>query len=160
MILDSSKFLENTELDTLRARLVRLSCRDEVLLALASETGARASEILNLRPEDLRPDCTVFIKGLKRSRDREIPIRPELMVELRRYIPFRIKLRRFEYIWGKYRPCNKKLHSLRHTFALNLYLRHKDPKLVQLALGHKSFSSTQVYLDFVYSKESLRRILL
>lgn len=159
MSLNRSKFLEESEDEVLRQRLT-LKTRDETLLALARETGARATEILNLRKENLYPSTnTVFFKALKGSRDREIPIRPELMEALQRFLPFNIRYRRMEQIWQKYRPCDKKLHSLRHTFAVHLYKRTKDLKLTQLALGHKSLSSTQIYLDFIYEQESMKRIL-
>ncbi len=43
------------------------------------------------------------------------------------------------------------LHCLRHTFAVTLYKKTRDPLLVQRMLGHKSFASTQKYL--VYADE-------
>ena len=36
-------------------------------------------------------------------------------------------------------------HMLRHTYATNL-LHHSNTRLVQLALGHSSLASTQIYL--------------
>ena len=36
-------------------------------------------------------------------------------------------------------------HSLRHTFATELYRRTRDLGLVQAALGHASITSTMVY---------------
>lgn len=159
MSLNRSKFLEPGELKDLRSSL-SLSSRDHVLIILALETGARATEILNLRQSDLFSDTnSVFIKALKGGKDREIPIRPELMQALKIVIPFNIKYRRLEQIWRLHRKVNKKFHSMRHTFAINLYQKHRDIKLVQLALGHASPTSTAVYLDFVYAREQMQRIL-
>jgi integrase/recombinase XerC len=37
------------------------------------------------------------------------------------------------------------VHSLRHTFAMNLYLKTGDLRLVQTALGHKRITTTEIY---------------
>jgi site-specific recombinase XerC len=43
-------------------------------------------------------------------------------------------------VQGRFSP-----HSLRHTFATELYRRTRDVALVQAALGHASIASTMVY---------------
>jgi integrase len=53
-------------------------------------------------------------------------------------------------VWGR-GALKLGLHALRHTFAVNLYKATNDHFMVQNALGHKSFSSTQRYL--VYNNE-------
>ncbi len=159
MSLNRNKFLEDHELSGLKSTL-DLSKRDHVIVSLAIETGARASEILNLRQTDLYTDTnTVFIRALKGGKDREIPVRKELIDALIKFIPFNISYRRLAQIWDHYRPNNKKFHSLRHTFAVNLYKRTKDIKLTQLALGHSSPTTTSIYTDFLYSQEQMKRIL-
>ncbi len=159
MSLNRNKFLEPKELSSLKDSL-SLDSRDSVLITLAVETGARAGEILNLKKSDLFTDTnTIFFRTSKGGKPREIPVRPELMAALIKYIPFNIKYRRFHQIWQKYRPSKKKLHSLRHTFAVNLYLKTKDLKLTQLALGHSSPVTTSIYTDFIYSREEMRKIL-
>jgi site-specific recombinase XerD len=37
------------------------------------------------------------------------------------------------------------VHSLRHTFAMNLYRKTGDLRLVQTALGHKRITTTEIY---------------
>ncbi len=158
-MITRSKFLEPAELLELRNKLTYTN-RDHVMIRFALETGARASEILNLRQTDLYRDTnTVFIKTLKKGIPREIPVTSELMQALVVFIPFNINYRRLDQVWQKYKPCDKPFHSLRHTFAVNLYRRTRDLKLVQLALGHARVTTTAIYQDFCYSREEMARIL-
>lgn len=158
--LNRGKFLEPEELAKLKASL-RLDARNDVIILLAIETGARASELLRILPSDLFDAAqSVLIRGLKGSRDREIPLRPELYLAVKQFVPFNITYSWLKQIWMKQRPVKKKFHSLRHTFALNLYRRHRDIRLVQIALGHASISNTQIYVEYIYSTEELRKLII
>lgn len=143
---------------------MKLTNRNDVLILLALETGARASELLSIEPSHLF-DATksVLIKTLKQKgteqRFRELPLRPELYYAVKQFIPFDIGYSRLDQIWCCYRPVRKHFHALRHTFAVNLYRRTRDLKLVQLALGHSSPVTTSIYTDFVYTLDEMRRIL-
>ncbi len=169
--LNSQKFLSVAE----RADLVRVlemrkvkDQRDVTLLYLLMHTGARASEALMVRPCDLNDtEQTVFLRGLKGSSDRELPLPPWLYLRLKaerqrctgaRLFP--IGYNRLRDIWAEFKPVNKKLHCLRHTFALQVFMKTKDLRLVQLALGHKSINNTMIYMNYVYSTQELRRILI
>ncbi len=157
--LNRSKFLEDHEI-LLLIRSLKLTNRNDVLILLALESGVRATELLSIQPKDLFDDTqTVFIRTIKQGNDREIPLRPELYAAVKHFIPFNISYQRLDQIWCYYRPVKKHFHALRHTFAVNLYKRTRDIKLVQLALGHRSQSTTSIYTDFVYSGEQMRRIL-
>ncbi len=164
----TQKFLSPQEQKRLNAVLERTNTRDRVLFQTLLATGARASEVLAIRHEDLDLEHrSVFIRGLKGSNDRQIPLKPHLFKDLHSlatdnpYKPvFNISYVRLSQLWDVYRPARKKLHSTRHTFAINLYRRHKDLKLVQLALGHRSINSTMVYADFVYSTSQMRRLII
>lgn len=139
------------------------------MLTVAVHTGARPSEILNIQKQDVQESTgSVYIRGLKGSRDRDIPLPPAVfkrLLILARGRPrpesrvFPIALRTYQGIWFQYRPAEKPLKSLRHTFAVRLYQRTKDIKLVQIALGHTTLMNTSIYADFVYSQEELRKIL-
>lgn len=108
-----------------------------------------------------------WILTVKGGKDREIPINPVLFKEieyLAEGIPmdekiFTIGHRNLLEVWGKFRPVKKKLHSLRHTYAYNLYKRSKDLLLCKRALGHRSINSTMVYQEEYYQQEDLSRLL-
>jgi len=170
--LNKSKYLLETEQKEL-VRVLELfkskEPRDVSLLSLALNTGARATELLNIKWEDLdEHDQTVFIRGIKGSNDREIPIRKEQFQRLYSLKAadketdrvFKISYPRLVQIWLGYRPCFKKFHSLRHTFALSLYKKTKDIRLVQVALGHKNIQNTMIYAEYVYSTEELKKLIL
>lgn len=169
--LNKNKYMLEPEVANLE-RIIDLKKdpnRDKLMINLALHTGARAQEILNLRKFDLNDgDQTVFITGLKGSNDREIPIKPWLFEALASYCKdmsqderiFKIKYRRLEYIWAFYRPVKKKFHSLRHTFAIRLYQKHKDIRLVQVALGHRNITNTMIYAEYTYSQQELKKLLL
>lgn len=170
--LNKNKYLLEPELEKLISLLdtyIESDARNCILLLLALKTGARAQELLNIKKSDLNIyDESIFIRGIKGSNDREIPLKPELFRKLKKYSEsfastdriFPITYNRFRQIWDFYRPVPKKLHSLRHTFAIMLYKKTKDIRLVQVALGHRNIMNTMVYADYVYSQQELRRLIL
>lgn len=169
--LNKNKYLLEPEAERLHYLLESHQDRDVrncTLLWVTLHTGARAQEILNLKSNDLNPyEETVFITGIKGSNDREIPV-PRWLFRKLQALPadgpggrlFPITYNRFRQIWDLYRPVQKKLHALRHTFAIRLYKKTKDLRLVQVALGHRNITNTMIYADYVYSQQELRRLIL
>lgn len=159
-------YLTTDELTSLQANIIHnTSVRDRLLIQLAIATGARASELLAITKSDLNPsEGTVLIHGLKNSFDRAIPLPKALFDELSTLegdLLFPISYSRLKQIWQWFRPNKHKgIKSLRHTFAINLYKRSRDIRLVQVALGHKSIQNTMVYMKLVVSTEDLRNALL
>lgn len=170
--LNKNKYLLDPEFDNLEnllKRSINSDLRDSSLLSLALATGARAQELLNIRRTDLNIyDQSVFIRGLKSSNDREIPIREELFNQVLilakevsgSELIFQIGYHRLRQIWKWYRPVDKKFHCLRHTFAIRLYRKTKDIRLVQVALGHRNITNTMVYADYIYSQQELKKLIL
>lgn len=174
--LNKNKYLLDPEWEELE-RLLKVHLerdpRNCLLIYLGLYTGARAMEILNLRASDLNAyDQSVFITGLKGSNDREIPLYPWLFDRCQRHLTdsstsqsssqklFDISYSRLRQIWDFYRPVQKKFHALRHTFAIRLFKKTKDLRLVQVALGHRNITNTMVYADYIYSQQELRRLIL
>jgi integrase len=170
--INKNKYLLEPEvlrLEALLERSAEANDRDTLLIWLGLKTGARASELLGLRKNDLNAyDKTVFIRGIKGSNDRELPLNRWLFDRLHSYSEnlagtgdlFPIGYHRFRQVWDLYRPVPKKLHALRHTFAIRLYQKTKDLRLVQVALGHRNITNTMVYADYVYSQQELRKLIL
>ncbi len=169
--LNKNKYLlppERERLEEILNHFLNSDLRNALMLHLALRTGARAQELLNLVQNDVNGfDQTLFIRGLKGSNDREIPLPPRLFSHLERYLTtldgnelFPITYNRLRDIWATYRPVPKKFHCLRHTFAMNLYEKTKDLRLVQVALGHRSITNTMIYADYAYSRQELRKLIL
>lgn len=169
--LNKNKYLLPPEVERLRHILKGFQDTDRrncLILELALLTGGRAQELLNLRKVDLNTyDQTVYIRGIKGSNDREIPVPSSFFDRLTVYAAslkgdklFDISYDRLLQIWYFYRPVHKKFHSLRHTFAIQLYQKTKDLRLVQVALGHRNITNTMIYADYVYSQTELRKLIL
>lgn len=170
--LNKKKYLTDQEYDHLIELLHAHKERDLrncLLLFLALFTGARATELLNLKVSDLdENDQTLFIQGIKGSNNREIPLAPWLFQLCKQYVRqnhisrrlFPITYNRLLQIWQFYRPVEKKFHALRHTFAIRLYKKTKDIRLLQVALGHRNIMNTMIYADYVYSQEELKKLIL
>lgn len=168
MSLTKQKFLTDSEQRTLLDRLERCTkLQDRVILEVAYETGARCSEILALTKQSLDHETqSIMFQGLKGSKDREIPLKPEVWQRLKEYASqcpteqlFKIDRRQFYRVWTYYRPSRKALKALRHTRAIEVFKRHRDLRLVQVLLGHRNINNTMVYADYVYSTEELRKLL-
>lgn len=169
--LNKNKYLlppERERLQKIVNDYVHQDTRNCLLLWTALRTGARAQELLNLTKGDLNPyDESVYIRGIKNSNDREIPLPKDLFLKLMILSEknvsrtlFEITYPRLYQIWEFYRPVQKKFHSLRHTFAIELYQKTKDIRLVQVALGHRNITNTMIYADYVYSQQELRKLIL
>lgn len=175
--LNQNKFLSNMEYDqqyalcksripTEKDKEITVDHRNAVLILVAMHTGARAEEILPLTPNDFTDQPSVCIKGLKGSNDREVPLPTWLMRAVRRLFTgpglriFDITYKRLFQIWNEWRVHPRKtFHCLRHTFALRLYEKTKDVRLVKYSLGHKNLQSTMFYVEYCYSQGELRKAL-
>jgi integrase/recombinase XerC len=170
--LNKNKYLLDPEYNHLEMLLSRYKFKEPrncLAIAIGLKTGARAQEILNLRKNDMNAyDQSLYIKGIKGSNDRELPIPAALFDEIELFARglgasdplFDISYHRLRQIWCEYRPVAKKFHCLRHTFAIRLYKKTRDIRLLQVALGHRNIANTMIYADYVYSQTELRRLIL
>lgn len=171
MSFSKRKYLEESERVFIEQQWRKLalypsSARNSVMFLLCLHTGARASEILNLTWNDIGAD-TVYIRGIKGSLDREIPLPVWLARSLQDLKfrstsdrPFNMTYDNMYRLWCIMGVKGKCIHSLRHTFALRLYQHTRDLNLVKAALGHKSIINTMIYQTYTYTNEELRRYII
>jgi len=149
--------------------------RDRALLLLAVQTGLRASEVINLRCEDIVLGTSAHVHCLGKGRKaRCTPLRKETVTVLRRWLRERqaqpadplfpttssraLGHDGLEYMLSKHlavarRHCpaliKKRVtfHSLRHSLAMNLLHHGVDRSVIALWLGHENLETTSIYLQ-------------
>ena len=183
--MNRNKFLNERELKELEVNLNRkmLEEPDKFLpILIALKTGCRRSELQLLKVENIDfQEKTVFIQATKNSNDREIPLEEYVLKYIKAYIDRAhlesgdllfwsinpkskkkvfIAEKKIQRIWHLVRPVSKKFHSLRHTFAMEIYKKHRDINLVMAALGHRNIQNTMIYVEYSFRTEELRRLIL
>ncbi len=144
--------------------------RNTVVLELLFSTGARVSEIADLKFENVNIRTgSVLIKG-KGNKERIIQIcNKETLTLLHEYAQFFQDSKTHPREWFLVNRLNKKLsdqsirntvskisknsgisrhitpHVFRHTFATLLLEKDVDIKYIQSLLGHSSITTTQIY---------------
>lgn len=155
--------------------------RDKAILELMYATGLRASEIVELRIEDLELDeGFIYVMG-KGGKRRMVPTGEIALKYLRIYLNlreefFKGKESPFVFLnykgepltrqglWKIIKNYGKKIgiadkltpHTLRHSFATHLLERGADLRSIQIMLGHSRISTTQIYTHI--AAERLKRI--
>jgi len=155
----------------------RTGIRDRALLLLLYNTGARVSEVVMLKIQDLRLAGAgqVHLLG-KGKKHRACPLWPETVDALQDYLQHRTPkesgteqlflnangapVTRFgiRHITGKYaaiaqRQCPSikantvSPHTIRHTTAMHLLRAGNDVNMVGYWLGHADINTTHVYLE-------------
>jgi site-specific recombinase XerD len=155
----------------------RTGIRDRALLLLLYNTGARASEIVNLKLPDLRLTGStgqVRLMG-KGSKERYCPLWPETVAAIEAFLKQRkpnekdtdqvflnangFPISRFgiRYITRKYgikaqaqQPSITKIvnpHVIRHTTAMHLLRAGNEINMVSYWLGHAQVNTTHIYVE-------------
>ena len=122
----------------------------QIAFALGFYCCLRISEVTNLKSEDVDKQLKLLkIKQGKGSRDRNIPIAPEVMKGLK-HLPIKCGIRALQIKFkqkGK-EVLNKDLHfhCLRHS-GITHYLvkKHWSSLEVQRLAGHSKITTTQIY---------------
>ena len=140
--------------------------RDLLILSMLYDTGARVSELINLKVRDVRldefPVATLTGKG---NKIRHVPLMVNTAVLLRGYIaehnlnaPHKLdsplfsnrqnqKLTRagVTYILQKYTDTKVTPHVLRHTKAMHLLQASVNIVYIRDLLGHVDIATTEIY---------------
>ena len=163
-------FVKESELNTAKTSLLFSSdfngVRDELMFELFYQTGIRLSELIGLKDSDVG-EQQIKVLG-KRSKERLIPISPQLVQTIQLFRTMKRKMniestklftrengkdlypalvyRKINAILGTLTTSDKKSpHVLRHTFATHLLNRGIGLETLKDLLGHANLSATQVY---------------
>ncbi len=166
------KFLSYEEVKaglSLIDRSTWIGARDYALILFLYASGARISECLSLRVEDIEGEW-LHILHAKGEKERIVPLAKVAIKAIEVYksmMPFESEL-----IWlnyqksglsriSAYKITQKYLgvspHILRHSYATSLITGGADLRVVQELLGHSSLLSTQIYTHI--QKQNLKDTL-
>ncbi len=145
--------------------------RDRALIELLYATGMRVSELVAVRTSDLHLDEHYLTCLGKGNKERLIPVGEQASAWIRRYQrdgrPALVRGRHSPRLFVNARggaltrvgfwkilkeygrraglPASLSPHVLRHSFATHLLERGADLRAIQLMLGHRDLSTTQIY---------------
>jgi len=157
-----------------------MAIRDHTLIEVALGSGMRASELSNLKVEDVileRNSPSIIVKRGKGGKTRVIKISEALRRHLEEYIQLRSRmpLASLPFLFLGQRgqwtrngigraakqlmalaglPSRFSVHSLRHSYATHLLKACRNLRLVQMMLGHSSPTITTVYAQVMDSEAS------
>ncbi len=144
----------------------------QTMIKTGYSAGLRVSELTRLKVGDIDSGhMTLWVRQGKGSKDRAALLTPTLLKELRGYwrghrpkewlFPRKNSLlfMRPETFGAVFREIRDQVnarkecgtHSLRHSFATHLIASGADVYTVQRLLGHKSISSTMIYIHLAHS---------
>ncbi len=140
------------------------SKRNRALVELAYATGARISELLSLRTEDIIwGSRQIWIRNGKGAKERFVLFNAEAGARLKEYLSTRNVESPYIFPNGRgghlstswvetiFRQYSRKLgykvtpHTLRHTFGGHLAEKNMPQSYIQELLGHRSLATTRIY---------------
>ena len=169
------KFLDLDEVDRLLAQpdvSTPRGLRDKSLIEVLYASGMRVSELVAVRPGDLRLDEGYLTCVGKGDKERIVPVGEQAIEWLRRYMrdgrpallrkqasPWlfvnardggslsRVGVWKVLKTYGVTAGITREIspHVLRHSFATHLLERGADLRAIQVMLGHADLSTTQIY---------------
>jgi integrase/recombinase XerD len=147
--------------------------RDRALIEVLYATGLRVSELVELRPQDLRLEAGYLTTIGKGRKERIVPVGDEAARWVERYLKearpvllgrrssprlfvnargggpgiTRVGFWKILKTYGKSIGLGRQIspHVLRHSFATHLLERGADLRSIQMMLGHADLSTTQIY---------------
>jgi len=137
--------------------------RDRAILELLYGSGLRASELINLKSENIHLDKGFIKVEGKGKKERFVPLSTKAKEAIEKYMKikqkfFRGKLNQdFVFVnkrgkkltrqglWFILKKYGFYPHLLRHSFATHLISKGADLRSVQIMLGHSNLSTTQIY---------------
>jgi integrase/recombinase XerD len=147
----------------------KMALRDRAMLELIYSSGLRASELVNIKLDNINFEAGFLTVRGKGSKERVVPINESALETLKKYInesrPDILRKRYSQFVflakggkpmtrqrlWQLIKKYSHKLsttispHTLRHCFASHLLDGGADLRALQKMLGHEDISTTQIY---------------
>lgn len=156
--------LTNSEVERLinYLNLNVLKEQNKLLIYLLIDTGARISEILNIKISNINySNNTIYLDVTKTHNCRCVPFTQATKILLKKYIEennfindklFNLTISAVESLFRRIKDrlkLNKfHPHMLRHTLATKLHKNGVSIMIVQKIMGHKNISTTERYIHF------------
>jgi integrase/recombinase XerD len=155
-----------------------IGLRDRTMLEVLYACGLRVSELINLTISDINLRQGVIRIFGKGSKERLVPLGDEAMAWIEKYMqhgrPELIGMAQDDIVfpstrgkimtrqtfwhrikhWASVAHIEKEIspHTLRHAFATHLLNHGADLRVVQLLLGHRDLSTTQIYTHIAQAR--------
>lgn len=146
--------------------------RDRLIVRLIYATGVRVSELCAIQVEAIDLDDGVIRVIGKGDKERIVFLDDATADEIEVFVGERtsgplfigygnrpISTRTVQLLFKRYAPEGVTPHTIRHSYASELYRRSRNLRVVQENLGHTSIKTTEVYLhtDLEERREVYRR---
>jgi integrase/recombinase XerD len=145
--------------------------RDACMLRLMLNAGLRTAECLNLKVRDIDwLSGKLMVRQGKGGKDRALWVNEDVLAWLRRWRERRPVVSELLFTTLEGKPVNPRAlramvkrradkaglvakevhpHTLRHTFATEIYRQTKDIRGLQKILGHEHLATTMIYTHIV-----------
>lgn len=150
--------------------------REWAAVDLLISSGLRVSETADLRCGDVKSaygECAIFVRNGKGGRSRTVQVPDSLKRHLKSFVRWKVEqgeptgvddylfvgqrgpwtsqaiqqvIKKYLKLLGLY-ESGKSVHALRHSYAVELYRKCNNIRIVQKQLGHASILTTQIYVD-------------
>lgn len=146
--------------------------RDRLIIRLIYATGVRVSELCSIQVDAIDLDDGVIRVVGKGNKERAVFLDDTTADALDEYLDGRvsgplfvgyggkpISARTVQLLFKRYAPEGVTPHTIRHSYASELYRRSRNLRVVQENLGHTSIKTTEIYLhtDLEERREVYRR---
>lgn len=133
--------------------------RDRLIVRIIYATGVRVSELCAMRADDVDlEDCVIRVVG-KGDKERFVFLDDATADAIGTYLDDRttgplfigyggkpLSTRTVQLLFRRYASSGVTPHTIRHSYASELYRRSHNLRVVQENLGHASIKTTEVYL--------------
>ena len=165
---------DRAELDRSKGNITGI--KEWMVIDLLTSTGVRVYEASNIRCGDIKAgyaESGLFVREGKGSKSRTVQIPESLKKHLKHFLARKTQIgepiaeddylflgqrgpwttQAIQQIVKKYLKQiglyknGKSVHSIRHSYAVELYRKERDLRAVQKQMGHKSIQTTQIYAD-------------